>query len=466
MDVILYNKVNKKPDNESVLEATEDFYVADEEGNTIIEVGHGEVKTKNFNSAKASVTRPTTTDEDFVICDSSGNVILKIENGHVKTKRFNSLNVKPNIITVRLDGTGDFTNIREAVESITDADAVNNPYVIEIYEGTYNICDYYTQAEIESAGEEHYTDNSFVGLKLTDGISLRGVGCREKIILNGYLDPSLYTMANRNNIATLNTQGEMSLENLTVIGENVRYAVHDDFHSDFRATNKRNPKRVLKNCVFVGISTTGGAAYGAGSSTGRDYEVVECVFDREAFGLHMSTGMVYSSSIVFENCTGVGISLGDYSSAATDAVHSVTLNNCNIGSLGIFKANNGSYNAQHLEFFGTGGNDPFFTVPSGFVYQNGSVIKTKTVLSLADAVDADFSTATADSIYGVCIGTYNGYSYVQRKGYILASLLGLTASAGDYAGVSAGKVVIQNTAADSIGKVIERNNKAYIKLTI
>ena len=99
------------------------------------------------------------------------------------------------------------------------------------------------------------------------------------------------------------------------------------------------------------------------------------------------------------------------------------------------------------------------------MYQTGDVVKTDTVLTRGAVVNADYGAGTLTSIYGVCIGTYNGLSYVQTGGYILASLLGLTASVGEYAGISSGQVVIQSTDTDSIGRVVEYNGNTYIKLT-
>lgn len=445
-----------------------DLDIGDPDGNILVRMQNGHIKTKKFDSSSLGYVADSSHDDsnaDLNIADTVGNVVLQIENGNVKTKRFNSLIIFPNIVTVKKDGTGDYTTLREAVESITDADAVSNPYVIEVYEGTYNVCDDYTQEEIESAGEEHYTNTSFVGLKITDGISIRGVGCRNNIVLYGYLDPNVYTQANRNNIATLNTQGECFLENITVIGENVRYAVHDDFSDSFYQIHGRNPRRTIKNCVFVSKSTTGNAAYGAGTSKARDYFIDNCVFDG-GIGIHKATGMKQSGTMIFENCSGSSMSIGDYSRNATDAVHVLIVNNCAFKKISIYKSENQGYDGQHIKMYGTGSLGTLVDVPNGFVYKTGDIVTTSTQLSIGDVVDCNFNTGTYGTAYGICIGTYDGDTYVQCSGYIPVSLLSLSANVGDFVAVSNGTTVVSQSNTNAIGKVISSGSKLYIKLLI
>lgn len=444
-------------------ETDPDLDISDSNGNVILRLEDGHIKTKNFDSENIVIyqsveSEHASSDDDLVLADSGGNVIAAFNGGNFKTKRFNSLMVNPNVITVKTDGTGDFSSLRSAVESITDADAVNNPYVIEIYEGTYNILDDYTQTEIE--------DSDFVGLMITSGMYLKGVGNRDNVILYGALDATTYTQANRNQVATINTAGECGIENLTVIGEDIRYAVHDDYGDSFRAIYGRNPIRTLKNCVFIGINTTGTASYGAGTSKARDYIIENCSFPTERIGIHMQEGMSHSGQMIVSGCSGVGFSIGDYSTSSSSPKHTLIMNDCCFKVVEAYKARNGSYTAQHMRILGTGNKNAFVIVPDGFVYQTGDVVTTETPITLGKVVTADYGTATAETTYGVCLGTFEGLSYVQTGGYILASLFGLSVSAGDYVGVSSGSIAVVQSAADSIGKVVSFNNKLYVKLTI
>lgn len=443
-----------------------DLDIADEDGNVLVRFSGGEILAKNFQTSKFGAFFHTESEADFDLADVNGNSIFTVDKGHVKTKWFNSLTVNPNIVTVRKDGFGDYTSLRSAVESITDADPLDNPYVIEIHEGQYNIMDDYTAEEILSAGEEHYTDTSFVGLKITNGISLRGVGCRDNVIIYGYLDPQVYTNNNRNNIATLNTQGECNLENLTIIGERIRYAVHDDFGDSFRLRAGRNPHRIVKNCVFIAKNTTGGASYGAGTSAARDYYFKDCAFYGGSCGIHTISGMPYSGTFLFEGCRGVGLYLGDYSTASTNSKHLAIINDCDFDVIKIGK-NSASYTPQHIKMCGTGSYRSFIDVPTGFVYETGNVIVVDGSYSVGDVVTIDNAAASsASEVYGVCLGTQNGQSYIQIGGYIKASLFGLSPSAGDYIGVSNGAVAVVSTANDSIGKVVVRQSIPFIHLTI
>ena len=417
-----------------------DLDVTDPSGNVLLRLANGHVKTKNFDSANVETlvdSEYTESDSDFYVTDAGGNVLLTIHDGNLRTKRFNSLIVNPNIITVKKDGTGDYQNIRSAVESITNA-SVDNPYIIEIYEGTYNILEDYTSEEIAV--------NGFQGLKITEGMYLKGIGNRDKVILYGILDTEQYTMEKRNDIATLNPVSECGMENLTVIGEQIRYAVHDDFSESFRSLYGRNPKRTLRNCTFVGINTTGNHAYGAGTSKARDFIIENCAFPREPIGIHMQVNMSDSGQIIMTNCSGTMFALGDYSTSESSPIHTLI--------------------AQHIRMYGSGNYNAFISVPAGFVYKTGNVETTSIVLATGDVITADYGVATKDTAYGVCIGTFEELSYVQRGGYILASLLGLSVSAGQYIGIVNGKAAVVNDASDSIGHVIAYSNSQFIKLTI
>ena len=187
----------------------------------------------------------TATGIDLDVSDEDGNVILRLKDGHIQTKEFDSTDFrKEKVVTVKKSG-GDFSTLRDAIESITDA-SKDNPYRIEIYPGTYNVFDDYTQAEIEEADVPEY-HQGFVGPMLTDGMSLVGVGNREEIIINGTLDTTTYNATIRGNVSTLNIAGNGRLENLTVVCKYLRYCVHDDFY----APNNTEPyDRVVKNCRF------------------------------------------------------------------------------------------------------------------------------------------------------------------------------------------------------------------------
>lgn len=382
--------------------------------------------------------------------------------------------IKPKIITVKTNGTGMYQTIREAVDSITDANHLVNPYVIEVYPGTYNTLAGYTDEEIESAGDvEHYTQTSMVGVKLTDGISMKGIGRAEDIILTAELSTSTWSSGVRGNISTLNLQGEGSLENMTIIGKYIRYCVHDDFGSP----GNSHDMRTLRNLVFKGtqlsyypIMTT----YGAGMSYPRDYIIENCDFGYD-LGIHSSSGFAYGCTIEINNSSGFRFRLGDRANASGDAFNRVIMNNCDFQIINISHSDNTL--ASHMQLVGTGCENSMVSDASGSLYRLGMIDLFPTGMTTGTLVkrkSSDFEVeATSDPAValGIVIGSDSNYSYVQTTGYIASNYLGLTGLAvGDYVTVDSSThlVIAGGTAANAIGVVeaVNSNGIAYIKMLI
>lgn len=374
----------------------------------------------------------------------------------------------PKVVTVKADGTGMFTRLKDAVESITDANHVTNPYVIEVYEGTYDTLEGYTQEEINSAGTGD-GQTSMVGVKLTDGISLRGVGKCDDIILTAELDSS-YSSTVRGQISTLNMQGEGNLENVTIIGKNIRYCVHDDF----RAPRNSHDRRVIRNCKFRGTSLSYPpfyTTYGAGMSSPRDYLIENCDFGYD-LGIHSNSSYTYGCTIIINNCSGCRLRIGDYASNENDAINRVVVNNCNFQEIKMIK--NNSLNTSHMRFEGTGNEQSIINDVTGTLYRFGMVDLVSVGLTTGKMVKRSASgltlEATADKVvaHGVVIGSDNDFSYVQKCGYVASTMLGLSGLAiGDYVTVdNTGTVITGGTANDAIGvvKYIDDNGTAYINL--
>lgn len=116
-------------------DSSADLSIADNNGNIVMDVNNGHVKTKNFDSSQNATTTKRglmsasdksqlaqntdklatieegaevndvetldSSSEDFSIADASGNAVAVFEGGHVKTKNFDSKNVKlPSITTI------------------------------------------------------------------------------------------------------------------------------------------------------------------------------------------------------------------------------------------------------------------------------------------------------------------------------------------------------------------------------
>jgi len=193
------------------------------------------------------------------------------------------------VITVSLDGTKDFTSIKDAIDSITDASA-KNTYTIKIYEGTYDIKSYY------SAEQWAVESTAFIGLVVPDFVTIEGVGNRDDVVLTAS------DTTKRNYISTLNLGSVCSLKNLTVQSNGLRYAVHDDY-----STNVAKGYREIENCVFEQVNGFYVQAYGAGFHDNDTIIMKSCTCktdDNNGFSIsfHNNTDFVAGSYLEFENC--------------------------------------------------------------------------------------------------------------------------------------------------------------------
>jgi len=67
-----------------------DLDIGDEEGNVLAELREGEIKTKRFDSRTTPSALSDVSEADLDIGDEEGNVVLEIKGGHLKTKNFDS----------------------------------------------------------------------------------------------------------------------------------------------------------------------------------------------------------------------------------------------------------------------------------------------------------------------------------------------------------------------------------------
>lgn len=379
---------------------------------------------------------------------------------------------KQKVITV---GTGKmFSTLKAAVESITDANSYINPYVIEVYPGTYDTLSGYTSEQIESANVSgvNFTQSTFVGVKLTDGMSIRGVGgTRDAIILTAELNTGDYNATIRGNISTLNIQGRGFIENMTIIGKNIRYCVHDDF---VEPTNTLGWRR-LKDLAFKGDNLAYPpycTTYGAGMTMPRDYIIENCDFGFD-LGIHSSGNYKRGCRIEVKNCKGHRFRIGDYASAEGEAKNHVLVNDCSFEAILINRQNTSL--SSHMLVSGTGGVNAMVKCQSDEIYALGMIDKAPAGLSVGTLVgrtSTNFAleaTTDIEIAYGVVVAVDSDFSYVQREGYVPSNLIGLSGlSQGDYVTVdSSGAIISGDTAENSIGVVKAMDGTvAFILLTL
>ena len=375
-----------------------------------------------------------------------------------KVYSIGSIPRQPNILTV---GTGkDFTSIRSAVEyALQYADEINR-FEIRIDPGTYDIMSYYTAEEIAEEG--------FIGLMISNGISLVGMGHRSEVILTATMSTSDYTTQKRNYVSTLNIKGNTALKNMTIKAENIRYAVHDDLSMMAHQNNTH-----IFDCVtFVGKNLTSSndsdLSYGAGGADMKKLFFYNCDFS-DGLTLHTTTGLQHEYTAYFINCRSRMMQFGDYDSEIPTHVY---LENCSVAKIRL--GTSGSHD-QYMLVEGAGTNGVMISSPSGYVYALDGVHKfagSNVTAGKAVKLSADMKTVSAtdslNSLYGISIGVLDGVTYVQTEGWLNSNTLGLSnLSVGDYLTVNTSTGAVEvGTASNAIAQVkhVDSDSVAYAKL--
>ena len=431
---------------------------------------------KNAIQGKPDIKGSNKTGVDLDLSDPDGNVLARFKNGAFFTERFAS---NPNIITVKKDGTGDFTTLKAATESITDNDPVTNPYEIHIYPGTYDTLEGYTDAEIRAADiGGGYTPDSMVGVKLKDGVSLIGIGNRESIILTAELSTTDYGIGVRGNISTLNLHGNCRIENLTIMAKAIRYCVHDDFQYLKRYT------RIVKNCAFIpvgmSLSSNPATTYGSGMrEAGCDALFENCDFG-SFFGMHTKTGMTGNGIVIFNHCKGLGLRLGDTAAENDVAQHTFHLYDCDFRSV---KITRDTATTPHIFVEGVNNKNAMMFCGSADHPHIANVLKTyptSVPIGTLVTIGAGELTATSggiravaasdiESALGVLVDRDTYFDYIQTDGFIHAKAIGISSglSVGDYITVDGNmKLIGGGTSANAVGvvKYTDSNDNAQILL--
>lgn len=368
----------------------------------------------------------------------------------------------PNVITVSASGDKDYTSLRDAVEYARQYADQMNMYEIHIYPGTYDIMSYYTTEEKAVEG--------FIGLLISNGIDLVGIGHRSEVILTATLSTDDYTVTQRNYVSTLNIQGDISIRNLTIKAENIRYAVHDDLSM---LSHQKNT-HIFEYVTFVGKNLTsssdGDLSYGAGGADMKKLFFYNCDFT-DALTLHTTNDILHEYTAYFENCRARLMQFGDYDSGIPTHIYLV---NCCVARVRIGTSGN---HDQYMLIEGEGTNGVMVESPSGYVYAMdgvhkfaGSNISAGTAVKLSSDMKDVQATTSLNEIYGISIGTLGGTTYVQTEGWLNSNTLGLSGlSVGDYLTIdNSGAVVSGGTSANAIAVVkhINSNGVAFAKMML
>lgn len=416
----------------------------------------------------------TATEPDLDVSDEDGNVLVRMQNGHIRTAFFNSAKYGAKVVTLKPSG-GDFSTLKAALDSITDADPETNPYEIHVYPGEYNTLDGFTQEEIEAADiGGGYTDDSMVGCKLTNGISLIGIGDRSKIILTASLE-NTYSAAVRGNISTLNLQGTCRIENLTIKAQRIRYCIHDDFGAS------GHYERIVRNCAFIGLGTSMSyyppVTYGAGiANPGITALFEDCDFGY-SWGMHTRQLMTGDSLLILRNCRGLVARVGDQAYQNDTAMHSFIFDNCNFTAISIARPNT---TVPHCFVQGTNNPKTMLFSPAEDIPVFSNILKAgSTSLPVGTVVNVTNGEITGgdtgikavkatsiDSALGVIVDKDDLYDYIQTDGFIQGDRLGIqNLAVGDYVTVDADMVLTSGgTASNAFGvvKYTDSNDRSQI----
>ena len=523
----LLEAIENQPEQKNSSATGVDFDISDENGNVLVRFNDGNIRTKNFNSdnvvysseiayTNASGTETIThffpagtriafhlmvkgkhekdyiasqtvtykyTDKsgvahticsdygynypEFTLPEDAASVsvayVSGMNGGENATLVFKVYSIgdvprKPTVLEV---GTGKkYTNLRTALEYANERADCMDRYEVHIYPGTYDTVSYYTSEEI--------ADSGFIGLKITNGVSLIGIGQGAEIILTATMDTTTYNSTKRNDVSTLNIIGNVSLKNLTIKAENIRYAVHDDIGLMGHQLNDH----IYENVTFHGENLTssndGERSFGAGGGNMKRIIMRNCDFS-DNMVIHTSESMVHEFTVYLENCRSRMMNFSDYNSGKDVYFY---LNNCDVSE--IYFGKSGTHD-QYLHLEGTGTNGAMIFSPSGYVYALGGVKKFEgSNVSAGKGVklSADMKTVSAAnslaSLYGISLGVLDGVTYVQTEGWINSNTLGLSSlSVGDYLTINTSTGAVEvGTASNAIAQVkhVDSNGVAYAKL--
>ena len=257
-----------------------------------------------------------------------------------------------------VDGGDDRYHYSSVIECFKAAQKIPGFKTIHISSVTYNI--------YNELGGDSYMDTiepdatAYEVQPFLDNVHIIGYG---DVILN--LDiPTSIPQEKRFLFSPLNVRGNFTIENLTCIANNARYAIHDESRSKYP-----NTKHVYKNIKAISTGTSQ-QAIGCGYSDGTIVELDSCVITKrngEAYSCHCKKGC----DILFDNCI---IDGHVRISQEVNYKNNVKMNNCFIANKKIVLRPEFDYGGTHIcmtnVFMINTKVDTILTEQSGFSYDS------------------------------------------------------------------------------------------------
>lgn len=398
-------------------------------------------------------------------------------------------------ISMKADGTGDFTTLGQAIKSITDS-SENNRYIIELSDGTYDMSDIISNLPTN------------FGIFLPPYVDIKGIGNRDATIIKGEVPDDYNNSSVTDNVSTLNIIYTNTIENVTITAKNLRYAVHSDENSNYNGDGLTDAHRVFINCKLIhyGVKSVhtyyAPAAWGGGSWDGTKEEFINCEFIAYNFCgwlNHNRPGLVKGQRFYFENCKFINImtAISNDSDFVTKchANASVVLNSWGDGlkDKAIFIGCTATAPLVMMEYQssgkidyeveGSGNNLPveFKTTTTGlrnahtinFADETEQVLNnTASIIALGTPVKHSAIIGVEPMTIGDDLHLFYGIAYediavgqlgtIKTNNHIALSDIGLSsANRGDKVTIANGAFVVDNSAVNYIGVVI---NESFMKL--
>lgn len=233
----------------------------------------GELENEQFSNLQESTEaiKADVIDVKKYIETMKGNAPEVLKGFEMPYRRFGAMTT----LTVKKDGSGDFTSIQEAINSISDATVIKQ-YDIQVYDD-FVIEDLKELYFVDSPQSKNTLDSptSFVALVITkDWVHVRGIGAKKKLSIispNVNMDGSCFK-----NIQTIYPMGNSSIENFEVSIKGGRYAIHQESGGsktslDYHATTLYKDLTVIHygNSMYTnGSAWSSTQAQGTGTCSG------------------------------------------------------------------------------------------------------------------------------------------------------------------------------------------------------
>lgn len=243
-----------------------------------------------------------------------GSVITNFQDYQIaiENKYINKNNDLPTIVTASRYGSADFVGrraIQDAIDSITDASIINR-YEVKVLAGVY-------EATQTSHFDKTNPGNCFIQGK--DFVDIKGID-RDNCVIKGVLPNNLGSAFAYSTYQPIYWNCNANLENLTVIGENIRYPVH----LDGSQLGGLNYDTYIKNCTLRHNGNTGDAvnwaswtALGLGLSDGQKLLVENTNLESSGTGsyAHSYGDFKNSCEVTFKRCK-----ISNNNNGATDSI--------------------------------------------------------------------------------------------------------------------------------------------------